>query len=78
MASKMKRCLGILLTLALVIGLMPGMGMTAYAIAVNDIYKIGDTISFGTNEVWCKVSYDVSGLILEGNIEELSAVLLGV
>ncbi len=52
----MKRCLGILLTLALVIGLMPGMSRTACAIAVDDIYKIGDTISFGTNQVWCVVT----------------------
>ena len=63
MTGKIKRYLGVLLTLAMVIGLLPGMSMTAQAIAVNDIYKIGDTISFGTNEVWCRVSYDGSTLV---------------
>ena len=51
-----KRFLGILLSLALVLGLMPGMSLTAYAasksMAVSTVFTKGDTIQCGDDEVY--------------------------
>ncbi len=59
MRKKMKRILGILLSLALVLGLMPGMGLTAYAESydtVNGIFVNNvDVTKTSTGEGW---SYD--------------------
>ena len=54
MKNKMKKLLGIILSLVLVLGLMPGMSMTAYAaeytsLSVGDVIKVGDSFTLSDN-----------------------------
>lgn len=63
MSMKLKSILSVLLSLALMIGLLPGMSLTAKAegtaIKVGDIYKFGDTVVFnGSKQVGDSDSFD--------------------
>ena len=56
MKTKKKRVLGILLSLALVIGMVPSMGMTVHAKdnLVGTVITIGDTLEFDNDYIQSK------------------------
>ena len=56
MTYKRSKLLGLMLTLALVIGLLPVMSLTAYA-SVNqtDVLKVGDTVHSGFPMEWISI-----------------------
>lgn len=63
MNMKLKRFFGVILSLALMLGLVPGMSLTVKAegtaIKVGDIYKFGDTVVFnGSTQVGYSDSFD--------------------